>query len=221
MIKIKLCGQTRGEDIRYSLDSGADLCGTVLEVPSSPRSINFNDAAPLFDEFREKLVALTADASIDFCKRIAAEFNPVAIQLTANETPETVKEINETLGMQVFKSLHLPVAGEGEGESEKKFLDLIESYGKAGASAFVLDTRVQGMYGGSGKKSDWNLAKKILDRSNAKVFLAGGITPDNAPQAAALNPYGIDLASGIEDRPGIKSKDKINALFKALEAVEA
>jgi len=226
-MKVKLCGQTRARDIRFSFESGADLCGVVLEVESSPRSMTVDSAKPLFDEFGEKLFALTANAEtegplpMDLYKTIAVTLKPAAIQLTAYETVETVKRIIEATGLKVFKSLHLPQEGSagGAGRAED-FVSVMERYVEAGVSGFVLDTRVPNMYGGSGVKSDWALAKTVIKSAVAEVFLAGGISPENVAEAASLNPDGIDLASGVEDAPGVKSKNKIEALFKALETVK-
>ena len=223
-MKVKLCGQTRAQDIRFSFDSGADLCGVVIEVASSPRSMTLDSAKPLFDEFGDKLFALTANAEPDFYKTIAAALKPAAIQLTAGETVETVKHVIETTGLKVFKSIHLPQKGSAaidgsEGRAED-FIKMMEQYVEAGVSGFVLDTRVPNMYGGSGVKSDWSLARTIIEAATAEVFLAGGISPENVLEATSLNPDGIDLASGVEEAPGVKSKEKIEALFKALQTVK-
>ena len=218
VMKVKVCGQTRADDIRFSFESGADLCGVVVEVPSSPRSMTVDSAKPLFDEFGGKLVALTANASHELHEAIASRLKPAAVQLTADEQPEQVKKLIDDLGLKIFKSLHLPPEGSGDGRAED-FLRQMERYSQAGVSVFILDTRVPALYGGSGVKSDWELARKIIEASDAELFLAGGITPENVLEAAALGPAGIDLASGVEEAPGYKSKQKITALFTALEAV--
>jgi phosphoribosylanthranilate isomerase len=218
-MKVKLCGQTRAEDIRFSFESGAALCGVVVEVPSSPRSMSIDSAQPLFDEFGKKLVALTANAEFGFYETLAARLKPAAIQLTADETAEEVKRIKDATGLEVFKSLHLPKEGSGDRPRED-FVREMERYVEAGVSVFILDTRVPNMYGGSGVKSDWTLARGIIESAPAETFLAGGISQDNVLEAAALNPDGIDLASGVEMAPGIKSKEKIKSLFKALETVK-
>lgn len=220
-MKVKLCGQTRAKDIRFSFESGADLCGVVLEVESSPRSMTVDSAGPLFDEFGQKLFALTANAEMDFYKTVAVTLKPAAIQLTADETVETVKRIIEATGVSIFKSLHLPQEGSaGRTGGAEDFISVMRRYVEAGVSGFVLDTRVPNMYGGSGVKSDWTLARSVIESASAEVFLAGGISPENVAEAASLNPDGIDLASGVEEAPGIKSKEKIKALFKKLETVK-
>ncbi len=215
-MKIKICGQTRLEDIRYSFERGADLCGVVIDVPSSPRSVSIGNAEPLFKEFPGKIVALTADADASFLKEIALKLKPAAIQLTAGEKPEEVKKLSSMLDIPIWKSLHLPQKAEDRTRQADETLEQIDLYTGAGCSAFVLDTRVPDIYGGSGVKSDWDLAGEILSRTGTDTFLAGGIDPQNVIEAAGLNPYGIDLASGVEISPGEKSREKIDSLFKAL-----
>lgn len=214
-MKVKICGQTRAEDIRYSFECGADLCGVVVDVPSSKRSLSVEEAVPLFKSFGERLVALTANAEKELYRKIAQQLHPYAIQLTAEEPPAAVEELKKEFGFKILKSLHLPVEGD-KGESPEAFLEKMDQYTKAGCDGFILDTAVPDIYGGSGKKSDWNLAAKILEGSRSNTFLAGGIGPENVAQALSLNPYGIDLASGVEVSPGVKSEDKIKALFNAI-----
>jgi len=213
-MKIKLCGQTREEDIAFSLESGADLCGVVIEVPSSKRSMQFEDAAPLFRKFPGKIAALTANADDTLYARIAG-LEPAALQLTADAAPEQVAGLIKKYGFVIWKSLHLPLPAE-HGEPVETFLERIKEYAEAGCGTVVLDSCTPDCYGGSGVRCDWDLAGKIIAESRADIFLAGGINPENITEAAALNPYGIDLASGVEVSPGIKSRDKIRALFAAL-----
>ncbi len=214
---VKLCGQTRAADIEYSFTRGADFCGVVVEVFSSPRTQTIEKAKPLFAVDAKKTFALTADAPMELYGDIARTLTPGFFQLTANETRATVNEVRKRFGIPVFKSIHLPMAPE-PGTTAGHFQALIEGYLAAGADGFVLDTKVPTMFGGSGKKSDWNLAETII-RGNpgVKILLAGGIGPHNAAEAAALDPWGIDLASGVEISPGMKSREKIDALFSALE----
>jgi phosphoribosylanthranilate isomerase len=213
--KVKICGQTRPEDIRFSFESGADFCGVVVEVASSPRSMTVEQAIPLFAGAASRTFALTAHADMALHARIAERLKPGFFQLTAAEPPEEVKTVRQRFGIPVFKSLHLPARGGDPGEVEK-FLALMGEYLAVGCDGFVLDTLAPGMFGGSGKKSDWNLAGKILSATRAKTFIAGGISPHNAREAATLGAYGIDLASGVEIAPGVKSGEKITALFAAL-----
>lgn len=224
-MKVKICGQTRIEDIQNSFDRGAFLCGVVIEVPSSKRTMTVQNALPLFERFRERLVALTADADGPLLAEIAEKLRPAAIQLTANESPQKAAEIKSRFGISLFKSLHLPMEGtktEGENSNQtdgfiNEMLERMDGYIASGVDGFVLDTSAPKAFGGTGKKSDWKIAKRIIDSTDYRIFLAGGINPDNAPEASRLKPYAIDLASGVELSPGVKSKEKIDRLFTALE----
>jgi len=211
-VKIKICGQTRAEDIEYSFAKGADYCGVVVEVASSKRSMTLKEATPIFKQFNGRLIALTANANAKLYDEIIKKLNPLAIQLTANETADDIENLKKLYGVKLFKSIHLPQAGVGE-KGHEEFVEMIDTYQNAGTDAFILDTLVADMYGGSGKKSDWNIAGKILKISGANIFLAGGINQYNLEEAMELHPYGIDLASGVETLPGVKSKKNIDELF--------
>ena len=223
-MKIKICGQTRIEDIEYSFQQGASLCGVVVEVPSSKRTMTIQNALPLFERFRNRLFALTANADDQLIAEIAERLMPTAIQLTANESTESVYKIKSSHDISLFKSIHLPVEGDQTEDTDdsktesiaSEILERMKRYIASGVDGFVLDTSVPKLFGGSGKKSDWKIAKKIIDSTDYKIFLAGGIGPDNVADAARLNPYAIDLASGVEVSPGVKSKEKIDLLFTAL-----
>ncbi len=213
---VKLCGQTRAADIEYSFLRGADFCGVVVQVPSSPRTQTVEKAKELLAVDPHKTFVLTADADDALYERIANELHPGFFQLTANEPPQTVAALRQRFGIPVFKSVHLPMTPE-PGKGPADYLALIAAYRAAGADGIVLDTKVPKLYGGSGQKSDWGIAEAVIKGTGANILLAGGIGPHNAAEAAALRPWGIDLASGVEEKPGVKSRAKIDALFAALK----
>ncbi|MBI3580818.1 MAG: phosphoribosylanthranilate isomerase [Nitrospinae bacterium] len=216
--KIKLCGQTRLEDVRFSLENGADYCGVVINVPSSPRTMTVAEALPLFKEFGGKLFALTANADARAYSEIAEKLKPAFFQLTGDETPENVKTIIGEFGIPVLKSIHLPASDESSAVVDPAgFLKTIREYEEAGCTGFVLDVKSRGMYGGTGMTSNWILAREIINKSKAKIFMAGGLKPENISEAAGLGSYGLDLASGVEISPGVKSREKIVSLFTALK----
>jgi phosphoribosylanthranilate isomerase len=81
--------------------------------------------------------------------------------------------------------------------------------------AILLDAFDPKKYGGTGLKFDWN----IIGHINKRVFLAGGINPDNVEAAVELGVYGIDVCSGIESRPGKKDLKKMRKLFKNIQQI--
>ena len=215
-VKVKICGQTSLADAALSIEAGADFIGVVIEVASSPRSLEADAAEPIFQAHGRRTFLLTCDMPQDRLEETAMRLDPYALQLTGDETPEYVAAIKDSLGGLVFKSIHLPPAGEGSADPEA-ILAAMASYAQAGADGFVLDTATGGLQGGTGVKSDWTLAAAITAKAPAPVFIAGGINPQNAAQAAALpGIYGIDLASGVESSKGVKSAEKLGELFAAL-----
>ena len=99
------------------------------------------------------------------------------------------------------------------------YIEKIKSYALAGAHYIVLDTSdpARKIYGGTGKRSDWGAAAEVVASSALPVLLAGGITPENVAEAIGrVRPHGIDLASGVEEKVGIKDPAKIKLLFERL-----
>jgi phosphoribosylanthranilate isomerase len=83
------------------------------------------------------------------------------------------------------------------------------------ASAFLLDADSKGQFGGTGHTADWQVAKTAARTHH--IFLAGGLTPENVAEAIrVVKPYAVDVASGVESRPGKKDPGKLRAFFKAI-----
>ncbi len=215
-VKVKICGQTSVEDCEMSVKHGADFLGVVLDVDWSPRSLSVWDAVPIFSVFGSKTFLLTFNREVDgVLLEAVASLKPCALQLTGQEPVETVAKLAEKTGLLIFKSIHLRPEGEGNADDVvERAVALMRSYTDAGAGGFVLDTASKGMYGGTGVKSDWGLAARVVAESAVPVFIAGGINPENVAMAAAIpGIYGVDLASGVEFSKGKKSEEKLAALF--------
>ncbi|MDH5511112.1 MAG: phosphoribosylanthranilate isomerase [Nitrospinota bacterium] len=220
-MKVKICGQTSLADADLSVRMGADYIGVVYQVEASPRSLDMERARPIFEKHRDRAFLLTCDASLEEIGNAVMALDPYAIQLTGKETPEDVASLKEEAGGMVFKSIHLPPAGIEAAESSEQILERMKLFVEAGVDGFVLDTSTGGHYGGTGTKNDWALAGLITAASPAPVFIAGGINAENAAEAAAMpNIYGIDLASGVEAEMGVKSEEKLAALFTALGSAQ-
>jgi phosphoribosylanthranilate isomerase len=160
---------------------------------------------------------------LDWVQRSADRLRPAAIQLTGGETPDYLEKLKSRVGCPVWKSVHLPAVGE-EGEDLQTVLGKIEGFRQAGCDLIILDTsdKKAGLYGGTGLQSDWSLAARVVEESPLPIFLAGGINPDNVVRAVLeVRPKGVDLASGVEERKGKKSKEKLVRFFENLKSVQA
>lgn len=216
-MKVKICGQTSLSDCDMSVRLGADFLGVVLDVEWSARSLTVEQAKPIFERHsgRTFLLVFNREAGEGLVEAVET-LEPFALQLTGQETPETAASIKSATGRPVYKSIHLKPSGEGEDDAAA-VLETMKRYAGAGVDGFILDTAAGGMYGGTGRKSDWSVAAKITERATLPVFLAGGINPENAVEAARVpGIYGIDMASGVEKSKGVKSEEKVHALFENL-----
>jgi len=127
------------------------------------------------------------------------------VQLHGDEQPSEVKDLARRFG--VIKAF---------AAAPQFKLSTLAKY-KA-ASAFLLDGYHSGLYGGTGRTADWRLAREASHYG--RVIVAGGLRPDNVAQAIAESqPFGIDVASGVEARPGKKDQRALRELMREVEAV--
>jgi phosphoribosylanthranilate isomerase len=220
--KAKICGTTNLEDVRLSADEGADYFGVVVEVDFSPRSLTVEDAGPLFAEPPIPGVALVFKMKEARIQTVIQELNPFAVQFL---DPAEISLLNRLKSaypsVEMWQSVHLPQAGQEADIGHVK--KIVQDYVDAGVDSLLFDTVAvsegKTKFGGTGKTSDWDLVKGLIDtiQSPVPVWLAGGINPENVGDALdSVDPYGIDLCSGVEARPGKKDRQKIKALMSTI-----
>jgi phosphoribosylanthranilate isomerase len=197
--KVKICGITNYDDATTAVELGTDLLGFNF-FPESPRYISVEKAAAIVRRLPAfvELVGVFVNASVQTIRHAISECHLDWIQLHGDETPEFCQSLaSETV--KIIKALRI---------KDKADMDKAELYR---VEAILLDAFHPDRYGGTGLTFDWDLIQNKVER---RVFLAGGITPDNAAEAIALSVYGIDLCSGVESRPGKKDPAKMKALFE-------
>ena len=206
MIKVKICGLKKKEDVEFLNNFPVDYMGFIM-YPKSPRYVN-NELKELLSLVKKaKKVVVFVNPSYEEVKN-ALDLGADFIQLHGEETPE----FGEKIGFKkIIKAFRVK-------ENRIDFKEL--SFWK-NAYAILLDTYVKGILGGTGKTFNWDIAKRIVS-SGYKVFLAGGIDPDNVLNAIKeVSPYAIDIASGVELYPGKKDPEKINRLFNSLKLISS
>lgn len=201
----KICGITRIEDAELAAGEGADFLGLNF-WPGSKRRVTPELAQVLAAAARAtapqvQLVGLFVDQSDGEIAGIAGALDLDVVQLHGDEPPSLVAAL-ATRGFRVWKA-H-PVSGSAD----------IAALNAWPADAHLLDAPSPGR-GGSGTSFDWAHAVAAV-AAGYRVVLAGGLTPDNVAQAiAAVRPYAVDVASGVESAPGIKDAAKVRTFLAA------
>jgi len=189
---IKVCGITRREDAVHAIEHGATALGFVF-WPRSPRYIAPERAAEIIAALAPgiTLVGVFVNEPADGARAIAAASGVGVIQLHGDEAPEYAA----SLGYPVYRSMTLV---DSDAASQDWPL----------GTPLLLDAADRERRGGTGVTVDWPRAAALARRR--RVILAGGLTPANVADAIeTVNPYGVDVSSGVEAAPGIKDATKV------------
>ncbi len=198
---VKVCGITRAEDADVAVRCGAGALGFVF-WPGSPRFIDPDRARAIISGIPAFVttVGVFVNQSAAEVNRIADRSGLGAVQLHGDESPS----LAATLARPVIKAL---------GRVDPTDVDIWPA-----RVTLLLDAYDPVRRGGTGQMADWASAAAVARRR--RVMLAGGLTADNVRDAVAqVAPFGLDVSSGVESRPGIKDPVKLEALFEALHGL--
>jgi phosphoribosylanthranilate isomerase len=213
-VRVKICGITREEDLTVAVAAGADAVGFLVGVPSSPRNLTLERAEMLLRQvpvFVDSVVVTTSQ-SIDWLVEICEELKPKAIQihgkknLDASELRERIKDA------RLIKTVYVTEDALNETVTEElKTFD-----------AVLLDSFTKGQYGGTARVHDWTLSRQIKEVvAPLPVILAGGLKPENVKEAIlTVQPYAVDVASGVELQPAIKDHEKIRVFVENAKEIK-
>ncbi len=210
---VKICGLSSEETLDAALDAGADRVGLVF-FPRSPRHVGLERAHALAERARGRadVVALTVDAEDASLDAIMAAVAPDMVQLHGRETPARVTEIATRTGRRTIKAL---------GVASHRDLDAVPAYAAA-ASEILFDAKAAAgaaLPGGNGLAFDWRVLAG-LDLA-VPFMLSGGLDPYNVGRALTVTGApAVDVSSGVETAPGVKSPDKIRAFIRAVRRLE-
>ncbi len=204
MVRVKICGITNPADARLATELGAHALGFNF-YEKSPRAVSPADAWNI----RRRLAPFISAIGIfvDWKPRavvaLATSLRLDAVQLHGDECAHNVDDCSKRL--PVIKVLRV-----GPDFSPKEFPRFHSAF------AFLLDaardTSRPEQFGGTGRTLDWSLARKLA--ASHRIILAGGLTPENVAEAIrTVRPYAVDVASGVESRPGKKDPGKLRAFF--------
>jgi phosphoribosylanthranilate isomerase len=206
MTKIKICGIKTIDDALAAMDAGADMIGFNF-YPKSPRYIDVGQCRDIMAVMRKyghiTFIGVFVNASAE---EVRATLETAALSLAQLHGEET---------LEMLRSLH--------GKAFKAFRGVpqsVEGFARTDAPAFLLDASVKGAYGGTGRTTSWSAAAELAKQY--PLLLAGGLTPENVADAIEqVNPWGVDVASGVESVPGKKDFAKMKAFVQAVKKLES
>lgn len=217
--KVKICGIASLEDARAVNRHSPDYVGCVVDFPRSPRSVSREAAAAIFAAVAAAPVAVVVNLADGTCRSLTSATACRVVQLSGDESPTWVARRREGLAGEVWKTIHLSAAVP---EDElARAVERVGVYREAGVDRFVLD-RAKGagkerQYGGTGETPDWLACARLGETTGASIVLAGGLNPNNVAAAIeAVNPFAVDVSSGVETSPGVKD---LRAVAQFVEAV--
>ncbi len=208
MTKVKICGITNEEDALKAAILGADYVGFLVEIGFSEDKINREKAKKII----RKLPLEVVPVFVTYLQKakpiieIAKEIKPVIIQLHNDISLEEIGEIRRKL-KKIKLTKTISVVDEKSIDEAKKY----EKY----VDYLLLDTKVKGRKGGTGKVHNWEISRKIVKSVDRQVFLAGGLNPDNVIEAIKkVKPYAVDTNSGVKLRAGKKDYKKLSEFIR-------
>jgi phosphoribosylanthranilate isomerase len=216
MVRIKICGITNLADARAAIDAGADMLGFNFFRPS-PRFIEPHDAREIIAGLRTEMAAgfpsvtivgvFVNESSPESLARVVEETAIDAAQLHGDESVEFCRRLKQLLPeLTVIKALR---AGGGFEPDEAASYEV---------DAIMLDAFHSESRGGTGQSFDWTLGRRTRGLV-PRLFLAGGLSPENVGKAIAeVGPYAVDACSSIESSPGRKDTQRMKAFVSAVRS---
>ncbi|MCP8317619.1 MAG: phosphoribosylanthranilate isomerase [archaeon] len=203
MVRVKICGITNEKDVKNSIIVGADALGFIIDVKSSPRSITIDRARELMEKvpiFLSK-VAVTVFNDFDRIIEIKNKLKPEYIQIHGDF------DFNDDYFLKILHDVHIIRA---IALKSNLSLESISNETK-NFDAILVDSHMEGKYGGTGIVNDFKICREIREAISPKpLILAGGLNSDNVEEAIRIvKPYAVDVSSGVELSPGIKDYEKM------------
>ncbi len=201
-VRLKVCGITSIEDARAAIECGAEYLGFNF-YPKSPRYISPQSARAIIEQLPDEIISVGVfvnEAQPEDVVEILETSGARIAQLHGDESPNYCARVGAE---RVIKALRI-----GADFNPRRVLDFP-------ATAILLDAYDAKLYGGTGKTANWEAAREAAKL--AKIFLAGGLSPDNVAEAIrAVEPFAVDVNSGVESAPGRKDRNRLKELKEQL-----
>jgi phosphoribosylanthranilate isomerase len=216
MIWIKICGTTNLEDAMSAVEAGADALGFVF-YKKSPRQIDPEATREIVRRLPSSIekVGVFVNEPVETILKTVAHAGLTSVQLHGVEShgPEIIRTLKGVRGLKIFLVL----------QANEISAFHAHEIDKTGISAIFIDSGTPQLPGGTGKTFDWPAAATSVEaiRKDMNVVVAGGLNPDNVTKAIRiLKPWGVDVVSGVEAKPGKKNPEKVRAFIEAVRNAE-
>lgn len=204
--RVKICGHTRSQDIYTSAHAGADAIGIITDVPvDTPREVSIDQATQLIECVPPMVtsVCVTMPESVEQAQNIADQTDPDILQIHTSLSPSDIAKLSDNVDSSIMVAVDAEDVGMIKSVAPVSDLVLVDSTSDSGG-------------GGTGRTHDWSQTREIIQDILTPVILAGGLTPENVADAIqTAQPYGVDVASGVESRGGIKDKQNVTDFISA------
>ena len=213
MVQVKICGITNLDDANVAVEAGADLLGFIF-YPKSPRHIAPERAKEIVLATRclspvTRFVGVFVNESPERVWTVIDLAQLDLVQLHGSEPASMVRDLSP----RVYKSLRPRDADEAHA-AVAEYRSAIDG----NVPAFIVDAYDAKQFGGTGTRTDWEVAASIARAF--PVLLAGGLTADNVADAiATVQPWGVDVSSGVEHAPGLKDHAKVRRFVEAVKTL--
>jgi len=208
--RVKICGLTNERDRSAAVRAGADALGFIADVPvDTPREVSperattlVSGAPPFVSTVLVTMPESVADA-VTLQERVGAD----ALQVHSGLSPEELEGLGERVDAAVIGAVD---AGDVDADAYA-----------AASDALLVDSTDEEGAGGTGRTHDWERTRRLVERAETPVVLAGGLTPENVADAVeAVEPFAVDTATGVEREGGRKDHDAVAAFVRRAERQE-
>ncbi len=209
MTEVKICGLTRPEDAIAAIELGAWALGMIM-WPGSPRHCTPEQAIEIAAaaERRAELVGVFVDAKLGEVAHLADAVGLTLVQLHGREGPQYCEQIARRTGCKVIKAIRVRDVSSIQELRQFREVDY-----------HLVDSHKFGVPGGTGETFDWRVLRTLDQR--IPLLLSGGLTPDNVEAAVqAVQPFAVDVASGVESAPGVKDHDRMRNFIERAQGTD-
>jgi len=225
MTRVKICGLMNSKDVNLCVQAGVHMVGFVVDYPIPvPWTLTMTEAKELIDQVPLFVsTCVVTGGSVEKILALVNETCPNVVQLHYKETLQEVKELAQQLklrGIKTIKALRIDDNGICDFEITDPIMAARE-LAETEVSAILVDSYTTSKPGGTGLMVDLPTFQIIKQESSLPVILAGGLNPTNIlPIIYGTRPYGVDVLTGVEDRPGCKNQGKIDKLMQSIQSLK-